>query len=235
MKGTLVHRALERLFWHHDAGERSLDVARAELETAWAEMESDPEMQQLALEEAESEAFLEDARELVGRYFELEDPNSARVIGVELLLEADLGGVLLRGIIDRLDVDDSGELVVVDYKTGRAPSENHEHGRLGPVHTYALLCERVLRRRPARVKLLYLRDRVAIEARPSEQSARGTGIRTSAVWTAICRACELDDFRPHPSALCGSCGFRHLCPAVGGDPSLAVHESRSEPVLVSDA
>jgi putative RecB family exonuclease len=228
VKGTLVHRALERLFWHHDRGNRSLAVALTELDLAWEEMQSDPEMESLGLEPDEASEFLDDAAELVTRYFDLENPDSATTIGVELMLETDLDGMLLRGIIDRLDVDAAGELVVVDYKTGRAPSETHEHGRLGGVHTYALLCERVLGRRPARVRLLYLRDRLAIEAVPSPQSTRGTGIRTAAVWSAISRACETDDSRPSPSALCASCSFRHLCPAVGGDMALAESEARRE-------
>ena len=46
------------------------------------------------------------------------------------------------------------------------------------VHTYALLCEQVLGRPPAEVRLLYLRDRVTITAVPSEQSVRGQRRRT---------------------------------------------------------
>jgi putative RecB family exonuclease len=228
VKGSLVHRALERLFWYHDRGGRSRDVAVAELDRAWEEMQIDDEFLSLGLAEQESEEFLKDAADLVGRYFDLEDPDSTRTIGVELMLESDLDGMLLRGIIDRLDVDESGELVVVDYKTGRAPSETQEHGRLSAVHTYALLCERVLGRRPSRVKLLYLRDRLTIEAIPSKQSTRGTGIRTTAVWSAISRACENDDFRPSVSGLCRYCSFRHLCPAVGGNLELAAFEARRE-------
>ncbi len=191
-------------------------------------MQSDEEYLTLGLSESESMDFLEDAAKLVGQYFDLEDPDDALTIGVELMLEADLNGMLLRGIIDRLDLDASGELVVVDYKTGRAPSENQEHGRLTAIHTYALLCERVFGRLPTRVKLLYLRDRLTIEAVPSEQSTRGTGIRTTAVWNAISRACDTDDFRPSVSGLCRYCSFRHLCPAVGGDLKLAAFEARRE-------
>jgi putative RecB family exonuclease len=228
VKGTLVHRALERLFWYHDRGDRSKAVAFTELDQAWEEMQSDDEYLSLGQTESESMEFLDDAATLVGHYFELEDPDQAVAVGVELMLEADLDGMLLRGIIDRLDVDEAGELVVVDYKTGRAPRETQEHGRLSAVHTYALLCERVLGRRPSRVKLLYLRDRLTIEAVPSTQSTRGTGIRTTAVWRAISRACESDDFRPSVSALCSYCSFRHLCPAVGGDLKLAAFEARRE-------
>ena len=47
----------------------------------------------------------------------------------------------LRGIIDRLELRD-GELVVTDYKTGRAPSVNWEQKSLAGVHFYSFLCER---------------------------------------------------------------------------------------------
>jgi putative RecB family exonuclease len=221
VKGTLVHKALERLFWYHDRGDRTLAVGLTELDLAWEEFQDDEEMRSLELTADDASVFLDDAAELVGRYFDLEDPNATTTVGVELMLEADIDGMLLRGIIDRLDVDKDGELVVVDYKTGRAPSEMREQGRLGGVHTYAMLCERVFGRRPSRVRLLYLRDRIAIEAVPSAQSIRGTGIRTTAVWSAITRACESEDFRPHPSALCGSCSFRHLCPAITGEVAVA--------------
>jgi putative RecB family exonuclease len=214
VKGSLVHRALERLFWHHDRGDRTLAVALTELDLAWEEFQVDEEMLSLELTSEDASVFLDEAAVLVGRYFDLEDPNSTTTVGVELMLEADIDGMFLRGIIDRLDVDDDGELVVVDYKTGRAPSETREQGRLGAVHTYAMLCERVFGRRPSRVRLLYLRDRIAIEAVPSAQSIRGTGIRTTAVWSAITRACESEDFRPNPTGLCASCSFRHLCPAI---------------------
>ena len=121
--------------------------------------------------------------------------------------------MVLRGIIDRLDLTEDGELVVVDYKTGRAPSAQFEKSRLNGVHTYALLCEQVLGRFPSQVKLLYLRDPLAIIATPTEQSVRGHRQRTTAVWTAIERACEKEDFRPRPSALCRFCNFQQLCPA----------------------
>ena len=102
----------------------------------------------------------------------------------------------LRGIIDRLDLAPDGGLVVVDYKTGRAPSERFERGSMGGVQTYALLCESVLGRAPAEVRLLYLRQPVAISAVPSEQTIRGQRKRAVAVWSAIERACDAEDFRP---------------------------------------
>ena len=102
-----------------------------------------------------------------------------RPIGLELKLEADLGRTRLRGIIDRLELDENGEFVVTDYKTGSVPSELWEAKSLAGVHVYALLCERMLGRRPARVQLYYLSKPEAIIATPSDQSIRGVERRTS--------------------------------------------------------
>jgi putative RecB family exonuclease len=219
-KGTLVHAALQRLLFEPPE-RRTIEVALDFLRAAADEMRLDPEFSGLALDlEAEAE-FLDDAERLVRRYFELEDPAPVRPIGVELLVEAEIGGAHVRGIIDRLEIDDDGELVVTDYKTGKAPAERHERGRLAGVHVYALLCEKVLGRRPARVQLLYLADPVAIICTPTERDVRAAERRLAAVWTAVLRACATDNFKPQPSRLCDYCAFQAWCPAFGGDPEEA--------------
>ncbi len=213
VKGTLVHAALEGLFWHHSPGNRSPVAAQAELTRCWDELQEDEEYGELALEREAAAAFLTDARTLVDNYFLLEDPNGARAVGIELGVETVVDGMRLRGIIDRLDVADDGGLIVVDYKTGRAPSERFERGSLGGVQTYALLCESLLGRAPAEVRLLYLRQPIAISSVPSEQTIRGQRRRAVAVWSAIERACDAEDFRPHVSPLCNHCHFKSSCPA----------------------
>jgi RecB family exonuclease len=127
----------------------------------------------------------------------------------------------LRGILDRLELDPEGELVVTDYKTGRAPDEAQEHARLGGVHFYAFLCEKVFGRRPARVQLLHLREPLAVAATPSSQSVAGLEAQAVAIWEAIRRACLFEDFRPKPGLACERCAFHAYCPAQGGDISLA--------------
>jgi len=226
-KGTLVHRALELLFCQ-PAPDRSLPTALACLDRARAEMATDPEFTGLGLDAEAAAAFAAEAEVLVRRYFELEDPTRVHPIGLELRLEVTVGSLTLRGIIDRLELDDQGGLVVTDYKSGKVPGVTHEQGRLGGVHFYAFLCERVLGRRPSRIQLLYLSEPVAIIAEPSAQSIRGLEQRTTAIWKAVERACANEDFRPRPSPLCNWCSFQDLCPSFGGDPSHArdlVHTS----------
>jgi putative RecB family exonuclease len=224
VKGTVVHSALENLFWDHPAGQRTEAAAIDALEQAWATLRDDPESEYAALNltPGGDAAFIDEARKLVHNYFVLEDPDQVHAVGVELMLEADIAGVRVRGIIDRLDLRPDGSLVVIDYKTGRAPGERYERGNLVGVHVYAMLCEQVLGQAPAEVRLLHLREPIAITAVPTEQSLRGQARRTGAVWQAIERACATEDFRPHPSALCGHCAFRSMCPAVGGEEPMAL-------------
>jgi putative RecB family exonuclease len=219
-KGTLVHRALELLMCR-PADDRTIDAALADLDRARAELADDPEFAELELTDEERALFDLDAEALVRRYFELEDPSTVHPIGLELKLQAELGGVRLRGIIDRLELDDDGQLVVTDYKTGRVPSELFESKSLSGVHVYALLCEQMLGRRPARVQLLYLSKPEAIIATPTDQSCLGVQRKTVALWSAIERACARDDFRASPSRLCEFCAFKPYCPAHGGDPEQA--------------
>jgi len=217
-KGTLVHRALELLFVEPPE-RRTLDVALAHLEAARPEIMGNDEYASLVLDD--EDAFFADAATLVRNYFELEDPTTVRAIGLELKLEAELGSLRLRGIIDRLELGPEGELIVTDYKTGAAPAERYERSRLGGVQFYAFLCEQFLGRRPDRIQLLHLREPLSIVAVPTDQSIRGLTQRTQAIWTAVERACERDDFRPHPSRLCDFCAYKEWCPAWGGDPAAA--------------
>jgi len=219
-KGTLVHRALELLFCEAPP-RRTLAFALTCLSAARQEMASDPEFVGLHLDGEAEALFAQEAEVLVRRYFELEDPRRVHPIGLELRLEVALGSLTLRGVIDRLDLDADGGLVVTDYKTGKVPGVVHEQSRLGGVHFYAFLCEQLLGIRPVRIQLLYLSEPVAIVAQPSDQSIRAMEKRALAIWKAVETACDRDDFRPHPSRLCDWCAFRDYCPAFGGDPARA--------------
>lgn len=219
-RGTLVHAALERLFLL-DPDERTLAAGLTALDQAIEAFRTDDDFTGLALDDQGEAEFLDAAEQLVRRYFDLEDPTTVHPIGLELKLEATIDGLRLRGIIDRLELDGDGRLVVTDYKTGRAPRQNYERSRLGGVHFYSLLCEQVFGQRPARVQLLYLGDPLTVVTQPSEQSTRGLERKVRAVWTAVERACEREDFKPRPSRLCDWCAFKAYCPAFGGDPSRA--------------
>jgi putative RecB family exonuclease len=220
-KGTLVHRALELLFAEEPA-DRTIAAALHCLAVATPEVLGNQEYVDLSFASLDEEnEFMADSESLIHKYFQLEDPTKIRPVGLEMKLEVDVGSLRMRGIIDRLDEDEHGNLIVIDYKTGKVPRVNFEGSKLGGVHFYAFLCEKVLGRRPTQVQLLYLSEPVRIVTEPTDQSIRGLQIRTSAIWNAVEKACEREDFRPKPSRLCDWCSYKEWCPAFGGDPALA--------------
>ena len=212
----------------HDGGQRKpqqTETAESAFEQARGEYLVDPEFTMLRLDDAAAESFFADSRALVANYFTMENPAAVRDIGLELYLEAAVGDLTLRGIIDRLELNEAGELIVTDYKTGRPPGVNYEQGKLGGVHFYSFLCEELFGKRPAAIRLMYLRTGETITATPTERSVRFVTTRTQAVWKAVEKACVTGDFRPRQSLLCNSCAFQPWCPAFGGDPQLAASEA----------
>jgi putative RecB family exonuclease len=223
-KGTIVHRALELLFVR-PAATRTPDALAVDMAAALAEYRTHPDYVGLRLDDAAADKFDADCHALIDRYFAMEDPTTVREIGLELWMEAEVGALTLRGIIDRLELDADGELVVTDYKTGRAPSGNYEQKSLAGVHFYSFLCEAVFGKRPAKIRLMYLSSGETIETVPSAQSVKFITTRTNAVFSAVERACTTGDFRPRQSKLCDWCSFQQWCPAFGGDPSRAAIEA----------
>lgn len=218
--GTLVHRALELLFVRAPS-DRTPEAARDDLAQAVAEMSDSADGLALGLAGGdgaeEFTASVERATELIDRYFALEDPASITPLGLELRLEAEIGGARVRGVIDRLEIDAEGALVVTDYKTGRAPSQMSEQDRMLGVTVYGAMVEQVFGRRPDRIQLLYLSSPLALSTTPSDRQLRGLGIKVGALWSAIERACAIGEFRPKPSRLCDWCSYQELCPAKVGD------------------
>ncbi len=214
-RGTLVHAALERLFVLPGV-ERTLAAALTCLSDAFDAMQMDADYTELQLDSAAEQQFLDDAERLVRNYFELEDPSTITPIGIELFLTLEYDNLLLRGIIDRLELDPEGELVVTDYKTGKAPKQQFEQGRFGGVTFYSLLCEQLFGRRPVRVQLLYLADPVIVTLATTDRANRNLERKVKAIWSTIEKACEHESFAPRPSKLCDWCAFQAQCPAKGG-------------------
>lgn len=219
-RGTLVHLALERLLGR-PSGERTAAAAAECLAEAVAEYSADDEWTGLGLTPDDEAALVDEARVFLDRYFRLEDPAGVDHVGLELELSATIGGITVRGIIDRLDTVD-GSLVVTDYKTGRSPSDRNARARMFGVHVYSLLVERRFGRRPSRVQLLHLGEPEAVIAEPTAQSTRGVERKIAAVWDAIETACATDEFRANPGGHCDWCSFTAWCPVFGGDPDRAV-------------
>lgn len=218
-RGTLVHAVLERLF-DLPATERTPQAAAALVEPQWLRLvEEQAELSDLFTDDTEPAAFLASASDLLHGYFTVEDPRRLEPAERECLVSAELdGGLLLRGYVDRLDVSPSGDLRVVDYKTGGAPREAFEARALFQLKFYALVLWRTRGVVPRVLRLVYLRDAEICDYAPDVEELVRFERTLVALWEAIERAMATRDFRPKPSRLCDWCTHQARCPEFGGDP-----------------
>lgn len=216
-RGTLVHAVLERLF-DLPAAERSPQAAQRLIEPQWrALVEAEPELAELVAEDGLAD-WVAEAFRLVQRWFELENPTRLEPAARELYVETEVDGLTLRGYVDRLDIAPGGEVRVVDYKTGRSPSELFEGKALFQMKFYALVWWRTEGVIPAMLQLVYLGNGEIVRYEPSERDLLATERKIKALWVAIERAASTGDWRPRPSRLCDWCDHKAICPAWGGTP-----------------
>lgn len=221
LRGSVVHAALEQLYGL-PAGLRSPDTARSLVQRAWDQMvAAEPELAG-ELDPGQPTQLLEDARALVSGYYRLEDPTRFDPQCCEQRVEVELAdGTLLRGYIDRIDVAATGELRVVDYKTGKAPPAARalaEFKAMFQMKFYAVALFRSRGVPPTRLRLIYLADGQMLDYSPDRDELLRFEKTLMAIWRAIQSAGETGDFRPNPSRLCDWCPHQQRCPAFGGTP-----------------
>lgn len=220
VRGTMVHSVLERLY-DLPATARTVAAAQELLEPQWDRLlAEDPAYGGMFADDGERAQWLAQARSMLERYFTLEDPTCLEPAERELYVEAVLdNGLMLRGYIDRLDVAPTGEVRVVDYKTGSAPGQAFEAKALFQMKFYALTLWRLHGSVPRLLQLMYLGGGgEVLRYAPDEADLRATERKVRALWTAIERAMETGEWPPRPSRLCDWCSYQQLCPQFGGTP-----------------
>ncbi|MCX4450077.1 PD-(D/E)XK nuclease family protein [Streptomyces sp. NBC_01789] len=221
-RGTLVHAVLERLF-DNPAADRTPGRATALIPGQWDRLlVSKPELGELFAEDPEGERlaqWLGQAERLVERWFSLEDPTRLEPAERELFVETELdSGLRLRGVIDRIDVAPTGEVRIVDYKTGKAPRPEYAEGALFQMKFYALVIWRLKGVVPRRLQLVYLGSGDVMTYDPVVADLERVERKLLALWEAISLATRTGEWRPRPTKLCGWCDHQALCPEFGGTP-----------------
>lgn len=219
VRGTVVHAVLEDLY-ALPAAEREPERAAALAGPAWERVvAAEPEAARLVAGADELEKFLGEVRTLVRAYYRLEDPRRFEPQSCETRLEVELAdGAPLRGFVDRIDVAPTGELRVVDYKTGRVPGPNQETRALFQLKFYGLMLLRLRGVVPAQLRLVYLAGAQLLTYTPEEEELLRFERTLMALWEAVSTAADTGDFPPNPGWLCDYCAYKKLCPAFDGTP-----------------
>jgi len=217
--GASVHNALAG-WWRLARRQRTVTAAGDLLDAGWlADGFADAE---------QCTAHRRRCRQMVERYVTELDP-AAEPVGVERTVATRTDLIAVSGRIDRLDDrrpagQKPGDLVVVDYKTGRHRLTVDDARTSLALALYALAAQRVLRRPCHTVELHHLPTGSVLAWEHTPQSlARHLG-RAEDI-AAECAAADeryklaaadgpsADDvFRPRPGPGCGWCDYRAQCP-----------------------
>jgi putative RecB family exonuclease len=210
-RGTLVHTVLQDLFEIPAAG-RTVESAVELLPSRWsAQLADKPALLEMVTHEKE---WLDRASALLKTYFSLENPTTFEATHREMHLENDFDtNVYLHGYVDRLDVAPTGEVRIVDYKTGKAPRPGWEEKALFQLRVYALLYWKSNGVLPRLLQLIYLGDGKLVKSNPTMAELESTEKVLRRVAKDIFISIEKDYWPPKPSRLCDWCYFKSICPA----------------------
>ncbi len=210
-RGKLIHSVLEDIF-EFPASERTFATAVDLLPKKWQEqLAGEPELAELVLDEKE---WVDRAHSLLTNYFSLENPTAFESSFRELHLERTISDEMyLHGYVDRLDIAPTGEVRIVDYKTGKSPKPGWESKAFFQLRVYALLYwknEGVL---PRLLKIIYMGDNKVLESSPTEDELKSTERILTNIGQEILTAIESSHFPTKKSKLCDWCFFKSICPA----------------------
>jgi putative RecB family exonuclease len=213
-RGTTAHLALE---WLYDlpADQRTPEVLYDLFRKAWTQLRGEDEFAELFESLDDERAWGMESMQVLANYFSLEDPSRIDPVDRELDMVEELGDLTIRGILDRIDEDQDGRLIITDYKTGKAPPERYALGAFFALKIYALLIRNRMGRTPRELRLLYLGNAVMYRIPVDDGQLDAMERQLNALWAAINRAIADERFPPRPSRLCDWCAFQTMCPAFG--------------------
>ena len=223
VKGRYLHAILEHLFREIPA-ERTIERARTFFGRADESVLTDEVKADLDFSENTAAKLRAETEALLEQYFAMEDPTTVRLglVGdapaVELALDATIDDAPLYGILDRLDEDADGNLVIVDYKTGATPRPDYENEAFANAAIYVALCEARLQRTPVAIRLLYVASGVTLERLSNDVFPSARTKAATQAWGRIRAAYERGNFVPTPSPRnCRFCPeqYKALCRADG--------------------
>jgi len=207
--GAVAHVALHR-WWSGHRRDRTPEYGARLVAQAW--------QHDGFRDDDQSARWRDIVQDWIRAYLATVDPGD-EPLGVERTVSATTERLAVSGRVDRLDERD-GEVVVVDYKTGRRPCTDDDARGSMALALYALAVRRTLRRSCRRVELHHLptgtvrvfdHDDESLQRHVRRAEAQAEDIR--AATDTLAGGASVDDaFPPAPSAACSWCDFRSRCP-----------------------
>ena len=142
----------------------------------------------------------------------MENPQEIEPLEKERWVRGSLEDLNLRGILDRMDRDKDGNLIIIDYKSGKAPAAKYKEPRFFAMKLYALLIKDELGEMPKELKLIYLKNSTIHTLQVDEETITNAKEEIMEIWSNIKKAYKENNFPAIKNALCDWCYYKPICP-----------------------
>src|ERR671910_94480 len=197
--GIVVHQVLERF---HSQGGGPLSALMDLFEASWRRSgfgDSDDERQ-----------FRERAVEALERYWRQDRESEAEPVWFERSFAFRLGPHLLRGRVDRVDRHPDGSYELIDYKTGRAKTEEELREDV-QLSVYQMGARESWRLETSAQSYFYVLTGEKVPVEHSDEELERVRSTVEEIGAGILK----QRFEPTPSPeICRFCDYRIICPAA---------------------
>jgi DNA helicase II / ATP-dependent DNA helicase PcrA len=197
--GIALHQVLERF---HTEGRGPLSRLMELFEISWRRSgfgSSDDEQQ-----------FRERAARALERYWRLDRESESEPVWFERSFSFKLGPHLLRGRVDRVDRHPDGSYELIDYKTGKAKTEDELREDV-QLSLYQMGARESWRLKTSAQSYFYVLTGERVPVTHSEEELE----RVRATVAEIAGGILKQHFEPTPSPeICSFCDYRIICPAA---------------------
>ena len=198
--GNIMHQCVRRYFELRRQGSVQFEQLQAHFEENWRGAGFEDDYQ----EQAYKKAGLEQLRAFISRH----ETVTILPLAAEAHFALDLGDVVLEGRIDQINPLADHSVELVDYKTGRPPSQKDADKSL-QLSVYALAARDQMHLNPTQLTFYSLTNNEPVRTMRTRRDLDSTISQIREVATQI----RQQSFPPKPGFACKYCDYVLICPA----------------------